>query len=155
MDMQNPDPSYISKIFNVNKSTKDVEAIGTDDAKLVSFLTIDSLAKVNGDIETSGDVVIDGVFNGSIVARNLKVTKRGRVNGIVHVKVAEIAGSLMPEIFASEKMVIHETGSVIGKIISNKLEVHLGAKFLGTVEEFAVTEVKGKVPLFKLNSGVE
>ena len=149
MDMKNPDPSYISKIFNANKSTKDDEAIGTDDAKLVSFLTIDSLAKVNGDIETSGDVVIDGVFNGSIVARNLKVTKRGRVNGIVHVKVAEIAGSIAPEIFASEKMVIYETGSVIGKIISNKLEVHLGAKFLGTVEEFVATVVKDKVPLFK------
>lgn len=155
MTMQNSDPSYISRMFNINKTTKDVEVIDKGNAELVSFLTIDSLAKVSGDIETSGDVVIDGVFNGSIVARNLKVTKRGRVTGIVHVKVAEIAGSITPEIFASEKTVIHETGSVIGKIISNKLEVHLGAKFLGTVEEFAMTEVKAKVPLFKLNNGVE
>ena len=148
MSTQNTDPSYISKIFN-NKTFKDLEDMDKDNAELVSFLTIDSLAKVNGDIETSGDVVVDGVFNGNILARNLKVTKRGRVTGVVRVKVAEIAGSLTPEIYASEKTVIYETGNVTGKIISNKLEVRLGAKFLGTVEEFSVVEAKSKAPLFK------
>ena len=148
MSTQNTDPSYISKIFN-NKTFKDLEDMDKDNAELVSFLTIDSLAKVNGDIETSGDVVVDGVFNGNILARNLKVTKRGSVTGVVRVKVAEIAGSLTPEIYASEKTVIYETGNVTGKIISNKLEVRLGAKFLGTVEEFSVVEAKSKAPLFK------
>jgi hypothetical protein len=148
MSTQNTDPSYISKIFN-NKTFKDVEDVDKDNVELVSFLTIDSLAKVNGDIETSGDVVIDGVFNGNIVARNLNVTKRGCVTGVVRVKIAEIAGSLTPEIYASEKTVIYETGNVTGKIISNKLEVRLGAKFLGTVEEFSVVEAKSKSQLFK------
>ncbi len=148
MSTQNTDASYISKIFN-NKTFKEAEDMEKDNAELVSFLTIDSLAKVNGDIETSGDVVVDGVFNGNIVARNLKVTKRGSVTGVVRVKVAEIAGSLTPEIYASEKTVIYETGNVTGKIISNKLEVRLGAKFLGTVEEFSVVEAKSKAPLFK------
>ena len=148
MSTQNTDTSYISKIFN-NKTFKDVEDVDKDNVELVSFLTIDSLAKVNGDIETSGDVVIDGVFNGNIVARNLKVTKRGCVTGVVRVKIAEIAGSLTPEIYASEKTVIYETGNVTGKIISNKLEVRLGAKFLGMVEEFSVVEAKSKPQLFK------
>ncbi len=148
MSTQNTDASYISKIFN-NKTFKEAEDMEKDNAELVSFLTIDSLAKVIGDIETSGDVVVDGVFNGNIVARNLKVTKRGSVTGVVRVKVAEIAGSLTPEIYASEKTVIYETGNVTGKIISNKLEVRLGAKFLGTVEEFSVVEAKSKAPLFK------
>ena len=148
MSTQNTDASYISKIFN-NKTFKEAEDMEKDNAELVSFLTIDSLAKVIGDIETSGDVVVDGVFNGNIVARNLKVTKIGSVTGVVRVKVAEIAGSLTPEIYASEKTVIYETGNVTGKIISNKLEVRLGAKFLGTVEEFSVVEAKSKAPLFK------
>ena len=148
MSTQNTDASYISKIFN-NKTFKEAEDMEKDNAELVSFLTIDSLAKVIGDIETSGDVVVDGVFNGNIVARHLKVTKIGSVTGVVRVKVAEIAGSLTPEIYASEKTVIYETGNVTGKIISNKLEVRLGAKFLGTVEEFSVVEAKSKAPLFK------
>lgn len=126
-----------------------LKMVASDDTDNVSFLTIDSLAKVNGDIETTGDVIVDGIFNGQIRARNIKVTKKGQIVGTVIVKVAEVSGSVEPSIYASEKVVIYETGRVKGKISSNQLVMHLGAKFVGDVEEFVADENKIKAHLFK------
>jgi len=54
----------------------------------------------------------------------------------VKVKIAEISGAYEPEIECSERLTISETGQVKGKIICDRLEVKLGASFIGSVEEY-------------------
>ena len=152
MNEQQKNLSYLAKILNSsqgkeksqeaskNKLLKPTVIRGqegtSDQSDHVSFLTIDALAKVNGDIDTTGDVVVDGVFQGAINARNLKVTKRGQVSGVVNVKMAEISGTIEPEIYCDESLVIYETGQVKGKVVCNQVVMHLGAKLIGSIEEF-------------------
>jgi len=132
-------PSYLSSLISSSSQDDKSQSKVTEahhQNENISFLIIDALASVNGDIDTTGDVVIDGVFKGRINARNLKITKNGQVSGLVKVKIAEISGAYEPEIECSERLTISETGQVKGKIICDRLEVKLGASFIGSVEEY-------------------
>jgi len=132
-------PSYLSSLINSSGSDDKLQPRPSEinhQNENISFLIIDALASVNGDIDTTGDVVIDGVFKGKINARNLKITKNGQVTGLVKVKIADISGTYEPEIECSERLTISETGQVRGKIICSRLEVKLGASFIGSIEEY-------------------
>ena len=100
-----------------------------------SFMLINALSTVTGNIESTGDVVIDGIFNGTINARNLRITPSGKVKGMVNVTSADISGSLEPEIYCIDKLVIKETGQFTGKVFCKNLVVNLGGKFIGSIEE--------------------
>lgn len=145
--------SYISSLLNptpnADKKPANSPNKETDDNDL-SFLVINSVAKVKGDIISDGDVVIDGFIEGKINARNLKVTKHGRVLGVVNVKSAEISGVIEPEISCSERLTIKETGQIKGSIRTKELVVNLGGKFVGTVDEFSDPqgESKAKISMF-------
>lgn len=116
----------------------------------VSFLVINAVAKVKGDIISDGDVVIDGQLEGNINARNLKITKNGKVTGLVNVQTASIAGSLEPEINCQERLTIKETGKIKGKVIAKELVVLAGGKLLGTIDEptSTITEPKHLSSIF-------
>lgn len=153
--MANPEnkSSYISSLLNptpsADKKPAKLPNKETEDDDL-SFLVINSVAKVKGDIISDGDVVVDGFIEGKINARNLKVTKNGRVVGIVNVKSAEISGVIEPEISCSERLTIKETGQIKGHIRTKEFVVNLGGKFVGTVDEFLETpgESKAKNSMF-------
>lgn len=153
--MANPEnkSSYISSLLNPSPSGDKKPAKlpnkETEDDDL-SFLVINSVAKVKGDIISDGDVVVDGFIEGKINARNLKVTKNGRVVGIVNVKSAEISGVIEPEISCSERLTIKETGQIKGHIRTKEFVVNLGGKFVGTVDEFLETpgDSKAKNSMF-------
>lgn len=116
----------------------------------VSFLVINAVAKVKGDIISDGDVVVDGQLEGNINARSLKITKNGRVTGSVNVQTASIAGSLEPEIHCQERLTIKETGRVKGKVLAKELVVFAGGKLLGTIDEpvSSITEPKHLASIF-------
>ena len=146
MNNKEKKPSYLSSLIN-SASDEKLQPRSPEtnhQNENISFLIIDALASVNGDIDTTGDVVIDGVFKGRVNARNLKITKNGQVTGLVKVKIAEISGVCEPEIECSERLTISETGRIKGKIICNRLEVKLGASFIGSIEEYspAISNVK-------------
>jgi cytoskeletal protein CcmA (bactofilin family) len=144
--------SYISSLLNPTPSAdkKPVKNPSNEADDDLSFLVINSVAKVKGDIISDGDVVVDGFIEGKINARNLKVTKNGRVLGIVNVKSAEISGMIEPEISCSERLTIKETGQIKGRIVTKELIVNLGGKFVGTVDEFSELpgETKTKIAMF-------
>lgn len=132
--------SYISSLLNPTPSTdkKPVKTPSREaDEDDTSFLVINSVAKVKGDIISEGDVVVDGFLEGKVNARNLRVTKNGRIVGVVSVKSAEISGVIEPEISCSERLTIKETGQIKGRIVTRELIVNLGGKFVGTVDEFS------------------
>lgn len=132
--------SYISSLLNPTPST-DKKPVKTPSREVdeddTSFLVINSVAKVKGDIISEGDVVVDGFLEGKVNARNLRVTKNGRIVGVVSVKSAEISGVIEPEISCSERLTIKETGQIKGRIVTRELIVNLGGKFVGTVDEFS------------------
>ena len=129
--------SFIGSLINkqpVKENLEDFQAIN-ETINDVSFLVINAVAKVKGDIISDGDVMIDGEMEGNINARNLKISINGRVNGCVNVQTAIVAGSVEPEINCKERLTIKETGKIKGKITAGELVVFAGGKILGTVDE--------------------
>jgi cytoskeletal protein CcmA (bactofilin family) len=122
--------------FNKDQKNK---ASGSPPRKLTdtikTFMLIDQEAKVSGKINTSGDVVIEGDFEGDIIARNLTINTTGRVSGKVVVQTAIIDGELSPEINCSGLLTIKPNGRLHGKITYNDLIVELGGKCFGEMLE--------------------
>jgi cytoskeletal protein CcmA (bactofilin family) len=100
-----------------------------------TFMLIDQEAKVSGKINTSGDVVIEGDFEGEIVARNLTLHPTGRVTGKVTVQTASIDGKLSPEINCSGLLTVKSNGRLHGKMTYSDLIVEQGGKCLGEMLE--------------------
>ncbi len=108
----------------------------------ITFVAIEAQAKLQGAIETPGDVVIDGTFEGKINAKNLIVTATGRVIGCTNVETAQIAGYIELELNCSGQLSVLESGTVKGKIRYGHLSVALGGKCLGEVEDYPEKEMK-------------
>ena len=108
----------------------------------ITFVAIDAQAKLQGAIETPGDVVIDGTFEGKINAKNLIVTLTGRVTGCTNVETAQIAGYIESELNCSGQLSVLESGTVKGKIRYGHLSVALGGKCLGEVEDYPEKDTK-------------
>jgi cytoskeletal protein CcmA (bactofilin family) len=102
--------------------------------QIKSFMLIDQEADVHGRINSAGDVVIEGRFEGEITARNLTVRQGGLVNARVHVQSAWIDGTLTPEIACEGLLTIHASGRVIGKINYSELIVEKGGKCRGHMD---------------------
>lgn len=137
------------KVFDQNKPTNDIESVAKLSIESVplintkpqktpehikSFMLIDQEADVHGRINTAGDVVIEGRFDGEINARHLTVREGGEVNGIVKVKAAWIDGKLAPEIECDGLLTIHAKGLVSGNIRYGDLIVEKGGKCRGQMD---------------------
>jgi len=122
-----------------NSESQKIGASGSMPRKLSetikTFMLIDQEAKVNGVINTAGDVVIEGDFEGEIIARNLTLHATGRVKGKVTVQTALVDGELGPEINCSGLLTIKPNAMLRGKITYGDLIVEQGGKCLGEMIE--------------------
>jgi cytoskeletal protein CcmA (bactofilin family) len=100
-----------------------------------TFMVIDQEAKVTGQIDTAGDVVVEGDFEGEIIARNLALHSSGRIQGKVNVVTAQIDGELSDEIICSGLLTIQPNGKVRGKMVYGELVVEQGGKCVGEILE--------------------
>ncbi len=111
-----------------------------DDA-IKTFMLIDQEADVSGEINSAGDVVIEGNFKGNITARNLTVRSTGRVTGKAYVENAHIDGDIGPELICSGLLSVQANGKLRGKIVYRDLTVEAGGKCLGEMMEYQTEQV--------------
>lgn len=97
---------------------------------------IDSLigagTTIDGNLNFSGGLRIDGQVNGSVVAAHgkpgtLVLSEHARVNGEVNVSHLVINGSITGPVFASEYLELQSKAKVNGDVHYTTLEVQLGA----------------------------
>lgn len=97
---------------------------------------IDSLigagTTIEGNLNFSGGLRIDGQVNGSVVAAQgkpstLVLSEHARVNGEVNVTHLVINGSISGPVFASEYMELQSKARVNGDVHYATLEIQLGA----------------------------
>lgn len=137
------------KVFEHKPATEAGTAIGLEESvgkpatrvrkpadEIKSFMLIDREADVSGQINSAGDVVIEGSFKGNIVARNLTVRTAGRVNGKANVQSAQIDGEVGPELICSGLLSVQANGRLRGKIVYSDLAVEAGGKCLGEMLEY-------------------
>jgi cytoskeletal protein CcmA (bactofilin family) len=93
---------------------------------------IGSDTKIVGDIETNGDLRIDGVIEGSIQSKGkIVIGTNGSLKGKVKCANAEIAGEINGEICVDELLSLKATSKLVGDIKTAKLSIEPGALFSG------------------------
>lgn len=89
--------------------------------------------KIIGDIQSSGDVRIDGLLTGNIVTSGKFVLgPNGIVDGNVTSSNADISGEIKGTVNVTEMLSLKASAKVSGDIVTGKLAIDSGAVFTGT-----------------------
>ena len=107
--------------------------INESDQQQILHNTITSGTEIVGDINSQGDLRLDGFLKGNLnIKGRVVIGKTGKVLGTITCKNAEINGNVEGKIYVSELLSLTETAFVKGDIIINKLNIQPGCKFTGT-----------------------
>jgi cytoskeletal protein CcmA (bactofilin family) len=90
---------------------------------------------LNGDIEAHEDILVEGRYKGNITlpSGTLTVARGARVEADVHVRAIVLQGEFKGTVRAAEKAVISETAEMTGDVITPKITVADGARFVGSI----------------------
>jgi len=89
--------------------------------------------KIIGNIETNGDIRIDGNIEGNITSKGkVVIGTNGNVKGEIQCVNAEISGILNGKINVSELLSLKATSKITGEMAIGKLSIEPGAMFSGT-----------------------
>ena len=91
--------------------------------------------EIEGEIEGSEDLVIQGKVNGRIVSKkSLTVDATGDVSATVSTESLNVSGKLNGNVEATDKVEIRKEGTMIGDIKAPRVVIADGARFKGRVE---------------------
>jgi len=97
-----------------------------DENKITGFFDRDTEFK--GELTFKGSFRIDGYFKGTVNSDSMLVIgEQGKVEADIKVGYLVISGEIKGTIRAAEKVEVHNSGRVIGTIITPKLSVEEGA----------------------------
>lgn len=122
---------------------------------------IDSLigagTTIEGNLNFSGGMRIDGQVNGNVIAAQdkqstLVLSEHARVNGEVNVTHLVVNGTICGPVSASEYLELQGKAKVNGDVHYNTLEIQLGAIVEGRLIH-SDAAAQDKVVAFKLSSG--
>ncbi len=100
---------------------------------------------IKGDINSDGDIRIDGSLKGNIISKGkVVVGTTGNIKGEINCKNTDISGKIEGKIVVSELLSLKSTANIIGDIITNKLAIEPGTKFSGTcnMNESSLTDAQ-------------
>lgn len=117
---------------NLNESIKKTEMTET-------INTIGAGTIVTGDIQSKGDIRLDGILKGSVnTSGKVVLGKEGIIEGDVVCNSADISGTIKAKITVSQLLSLKATAKLNGDIITNKLSIEPGAAFTGSCSMGAV-----------------
>lgn len=88
--------------------------------------------KINGDLETEGDIRIDGRVSGKVLAKGKVVVGiEGLVEGEIKCKNIDVSGELKADLLVEELTVLKATAKIVGNITTPKISIEPGAVFVG------------------------
>lgn len=91
--------------------------------------------KIQGELSGDEDVVVDGRVEGKIfLKKQLTVGPAGQVHADVQARNVLIAGKVVGNVSAEDKVEILATGTLDGNIHAAKIVIAEGAQFKGSVE---------------------
>ena len=87
---------------------------------------------ITGDIQSKGDIRIDGTLKGAVkTSGKVVVGQAGIIEGDVECNNADIAGSLNAKISVVQLLSLKATAKLTGDLVTNKLAIEPGAAFTG------------------------
>ena len=109
-----------------NGSRKGSDANASPSLNLIGAGTV-----IKGDIETSGDIRIDGTLIGTLHCSKVVLGETAIVEGNIFCQNADVSGSVSGNISVDDLLSLKSTAKVIGDILTGKLMVEAGADFIG------------------------
>lgn len=102
---------------------------------------IGSGTTINGDIQSSGDVRIDGTLNGNInLSGRLVIGHNGKIEGNVICQNADVSGEIKGKVQVSDMLALKATAKILGDIVTGKISIEPGAVFTGTCNMGAIVK---------------
>jgi cytoskeletal protein CcmA (bactofilin family) len=118
-------PKQSIMFTNKKEMTKENEISGA-----VNIIGVGTV--ITGDIQSKGDIRIDGILKGAVkTAGKVVVGQAGTIEGDIECKNADIAGSLNAKITVAQLLSLKATAKLTGDLITNKLAIEPGAAFTG------------------------
>jgi cytoskeletal protein CcmA (bactofilin family) len=91
-------------------------------------------ASINGDIESGGFTRIDGSIRGNLSTKGrIVVGEKARMKGNISGTTVTVGGVVYGNIFASERIIILNTGLVLGDIITRRIQADEGCLIHGRI----------------------
>ena len=89
--------------------------------------------KIIGNIESDGDIRMDGVMEGKLNCKGrVVIGPEARIKGMIYARNAEILGNVEGEITVIDLLTLKATAVITGDLIMGKFSVEPGARFSGS-----------------------
>ncbi len=95
-----------------------------------AFISADTT--VTGDLESAGDISVEGSVEGNITCRTLTLRGEPTITGDVHVEAVHVCGRFTGALRA-RKVVVTKAARMTGDIYYETLEIQKGAEFEGGI----------------------
>ena len=101
--------------------------LSTNNINLVGLGT-----EINGDINSNGDLRIDGTLIGNLTVKGkVVVGETGKIKGEITCKNSDISGTVEGKVSVQELLSIKSTAKINGDLYVGKLAIEPGSKFTG------------------------
>jgi len=99
-----------------------------------SKLTVGPNIKLKGvEITDCDTLVVEGLVEATMDSRLMQIAEQGEFKGSAEIDIAEIRGVFDGSLTVREKLVIHSTGKVTGKIRYGKIVIEEGGQISGEI----------------------
>jgi cytoskeletal protein CcmA (bactofilin family) len=89
--------------------------------------------EILGNVNTSGDIRLDGVLEGNISSSGkVVIGATGRTKGEITCRTTDVFGQVDGTLSASEIVNLKSTSNIKGSIVTTKISIEAGAIFNGT-----------------------
>ena len=123
----------MAKIYNENE-TNGINIIGIG-------------TKITGDINSNGDIRVDGSLTGKVTTKGkVVIGETGKVKGEIKCKNSDVEGSIEGKITVAQLLALKAKSRINGDIIANKLAIEPGFQFTGNCD-MAATVPSNEEPL--------
>lgn len=115
----------------LKKKVKDMAK--TNETDHTSINLIGAGTTINGEVQSSGDIRVDGTITGQVRCKGkIVVGSTGVIDGEVYCQNADFSGKIKGKVEVRELLSLKATSILNGDIITNKLAIEPGASFTGT-----------------------
>ena len=123
-------PVDVSPSLNLNKVTPTMSSSPMRTQGTKGFSTIGSGLVIEGNVNGSGDLVLEGTVHGDVKVSHLTVGEAGNVEGKIEADTIEIRGRVVGSIKGTQ-VKLQATAYVEGDITHEQLAIDVGAYFQG------------------------